>query len=137
MEEFARIGGIAAGIAQGHAAFGFRSVLEFDDAVEEAVGRQQHPAIGARIAGLEPDDGDAVRIEHGLDVGGLQQGHVAIGDDHLAVEAVADPEATVVRTLADLGGDVADRRRVDLPPGADRQHVLDPIGLDDGEHALL
>ncbi|MNE60250.1 hypothetical protein D3C80_1553820 [compost metagenome] len=49
---------------------------------------QDQAAIGAGIAGLEADDSDAFMMigEDRLDVGGLQQGHVAIGHDHVADE---------------------------------------------------
>ena len=53
----------------------------------ERVAVHDQPAIVAGIAGLEADDGDAlVGREDRLDIGGAQQGHVAIGDDHLTHE---------------------------------------------------
>ena len=83
VEEFLRIGGVTAGIAQHHALFGFRSVLEFDNAVEEAVRRQQHAAIRARIGrfkGQQSQPGaDLGRKAFGDHLGGDQR-HVAIDD---------------------------------------------------------
>ena len=65
-----------------------RRLLRFGNG-RERVPVHNQPPVRARIARLEADDRDAVRHgEHRLDVGGLQQRHVAIGDDHLTGEAL-------------------------------------------------
>ena len=56
-----------------------------------------------------------------------QRGHGQVADQRLAVEHA---QAAAARHLADRG-------RVDLPPRADGQHLVDLARLDDAQHPLL
>jgi hypothetical protein len=82
VEEFLRIGGITAGIAQRHAAFGVRRVFILDDAAQESVRRQQHAAILGGVVRLKGQQRQA-----GARLGGETFGHHLRCDQrHVAID---------------------------------------------------
>ena len=97
---------------------------------------QVGPGVGGRRQRGLGGVGQPVGPVGGLGPGPVEQGGVLVqrrrGDvgQHLAVEPVEDPQRAA-------GGDGADDGRPHLPPGADREHLVEGGGLDDGQHPLL
>ena len=112
-----------AGVAGGERQDLGRGLLGLGDGGQDVAVNDQ-TAIGARVAGLEANDGDPAPAEHRLDVGGPQQGHVAVGDDHLSVEVGE-------QALSRAHGVTGAQRRVLDGDGGGAQPLLD-MGADLG-----